>query len=515
MATLRLSTRLGLTHGVLAVLLLLLVIGTFQGLVRMLGLISDMRDEHLSSVDAEEELHRSAWAIEVAVRHGQATCARGGDENEVRARIKAARAKLGEVLVKDKDVPPRLTNTTSRYLALADSATGSDTCAVLRAPETDALRAMLDEDLTNAWIDRLQELHDDIEKKEEAARGIGMLTAATGLVIAFIGAVAAVLVTRTTARSVTAPIAELAAGATRLGEGDFTPIPPPQGPLEVEELWKDLERMRLRLLEIEQLKTTFLANVSHELRSPLTRVREGLALLADETVGPLTAPQRRVVSLASRACEREVRIVNALLDMSRLSSGLPLRTEAGGDIDRVLEAITEDERLEANERGVEIEVSAPGSVPGMVIDSPLVERAIANLVRNAVSVSTRGSKVKLERTLVQGSGKVGRAVAIDIIDAGPGLPPDVRNAKFKPFSAASVTGIARPAGIGLGLALAHEVAHAHGGELTVLRSDDSGTTFRFELPLGPQVVVVDATPASKSPAEIAPRRASTETPAST
>lgn len=488
MSPLRLSTRLGLTHGVLAALLLILLVVTLQGLVRMLGLITEIHDERFSSVDAEEELHRSAWALEVAVRHGQASCARGTDEADVRARIDRARASLRDALARRGDGPEPLRAASQRYLTLADGAFTGGTCAYLRAPATDAFRAALDEEITTVWIDRLHELHTDIQAREAAARRVGIVTAITGLVVAVVGAVAAAVIARTTARSVTAPIAQLARDATRVGEGDFAPIPAPRGPLEVQELWRDLENMRTRLAELEKLKNAFLANVSHELRSPLTRVREALALLADGTCGPLSERQERVVKVASSACEREVRIVTALLDMSRLRSGLPLKVEAGCDIDRVIDAVVVEERADAAERGVGVDVETDGAIPAMEIDSALVERALANLVRNAVSVSGRGQHVRVRRRAV-GAGSSDehvRRVRIEVADDGPGLPAEVLAADFKAFSAAAVDGkggVGRPAGIGLGLSFARDVARAHQGELSVLRSDETGTTFCFEIQL--------------------------------
>jgi len=481
MGPFRLATRLGITHGVLATLVLVLLVATLQGLVRMVGLISDVRDES-SSIDAEESLHRAAWAIEVTVRHGRIACSRGEDGTAIRAKLAASREELVRRRSARADIPQPLMVATGNYLDLADGAVKGDTCAYLLLPETDALRARLDEELTNAWIDRLHDVHENISRQEEFARSIGVRTALIGIAVALCGAAAAAIIARTTARSVTAPIAQLAREATRVGDGDFRPIPAPQGPREVEELWRDLDVMRGRLLELDQLKTAFLANVSHELRSPLTRVRAGLSLLSDGTCGLLTEKQARVVSLASRACEREVRIVTALLDMSRLDSGLPLKVEAGGSIDRVLAAVVEDEQGDATERGVKITLEAEGETPGVAIDSALVERALANLVRNAVSVSTDGQEVSVVRR-VRDDGDGARTIVVEVIDHGPGLPDEVRKAVFRPFAAKGIATVARPAGIGLGLSLAHEVARAHSGDLTLVSSGETGTTFRFELPL--------------------------------
>jgi signal transduction histidine kinase len=74
-------------------------------------------------------------------------------------------------------------------------------------------------------------------------------------------------------------------------------------------------------------------------------------------------------------------------------------------------------------------------------------------------------------------------VTVDVVDEGPGVPEEVRKAAFRPFASAGVAGVGRPAGIGLGLSLAHEVARAHDGQLTLVRSDSRGTVFRFQLPV--------------------------------
>jgi two-component system sensor histidine kinase GlrK len=478
----RLSTRLGLSHGILVALLVIVVAVTLQGLVRMLELVVEIRDQGLSSLDAENELHRAAWKIEVAMRHGRAACTRDATDAMVLPRIADARRELEASLARRaKEAPERLRAATQRYATLARSAPETNTCAFLLSTTTDDLRAALDEELTNAWIDRLRELHADIQTKEDEARRTGTFTTACGMAIAALAAVIAVAVGRSTNRRVSEPIMALAASATRLGEGEFDPIPFVSGPRELEELSRNLERARVRLQEVDELKQAFLASISHEMRSPLTSVREGLSLLADGTCGPLAPKQQRVVELATRACEREVRIVEALLDLSRFRSGVPLKREAACDIDRVLEAALESERDDAARHDVRIELVNEEAVPLTQLDSALVERAVSNLVRNAVSVSKPGQSVRIVRKVVDGIGK--RDVSIDVIDQGPGLPEELREALFRPFVAATVAGVERPAGIGLGLSFAREVARAHGGDLTVVRSDASGTTFRFAVPV--------------------------------
>jgi two-component system sensor histidine kinase GlrK len=480
---LRLAARLALDNAVLGGLLLVLFGVMLVGLLRMQAMLTDIRDSRLSTIDAEEELHRAAWRIEVALRHAENACDAGVATEGDQRNIVEARDSLVRVYAQTASrAPQRLVNAVDRYQALADRAVAEPGCAFVAAHETATQRLAVDEELTNAWIDRLNELHEDIERREDAARLAGTRVAALGALVALSTLIAAVLVARSTARSVAAPIATLAKSAMRLGEGDFSPLPTVSGPAEVEELREDLERLRERLIEAERLKQSFLASVSHELRSPLGRLREALTLVTDGTCGPLTERQARVLTLASRACEREVRLVDALLDMSRLRAGRPVRLEHGCDPDRVVAAAVADEQVEAVERGVEIASDVSGAAPVLDMDSAHVERAIANLLRNAISVSPRGARVDVTRRVtVDASGE--RRIVIDVIDRGPGMPPAIRDDAFRPFHAAAVDGPNRPAGIGLGLAFAREVANAHDGDVTVVDTNERGTTVRIELPI--------------------------------
>ena len=167
--------------------------------------------------------------------------------------------------------------------------------------------------------------------------------------------------------------------------------------------------------------------------------------------------------------------------MSRVSSGLPVQLEAGCDIERVVEAAVESERDAARERGIGVRVMIPETAPpSLTLDSALIERAVANLLRNAISVSPRNGEVRIVIG-IHGEG-LDRFVRVEVVDEGPGLSPSFVDRMFQPFSAADVAKADRPAGIGLGLSLAREVARAHGGDLDIAR-DQLATTFRLELPV--------------------------------
>jgi two-component system sensor histidine kinase GlrK len=196
--------------------------------------------------------------------------------------------------------------------------------------------------------------------------------------------------------------------------------------------------------------------------------------LSDGTVGELSTQQKRVVTLARNACEQEVRIVEALLDMTRIGSGMPVQRAAGVEIARVVDAAVEAEKAEATARGVAVTVTSTNEAPSIIADAALLERAVANLIRNAVSVSPKESSVEVELTTQE------KRICVEVRDHGPGVEPLLAKKIFEPFNSAAVKAAGRPAGIGLGLTLVREVARAHGGDVSVARKDDQ-TIFRFEI----------------------------------
>jgi len=481
----RLASRLLLSHTVLAGVLLLALAMAVVSLVRMTSLIAEVRDHEFGTIDEDQRLHRAAWAIEVASRHGIVACERGLNGPEIARPIRAALVGL-DAQIAARHVKERpIDRAADKYRDFAQRMLVPNICATLMASDARRLRTELDEELTNAWIDRLLELHGAILAKEDEARRIGARAVTTGVVLGLALLAAAVLIARRMAIGVTRPLAELSRAARRVGEGDFSPIPMARGPVEVEALSQELDRMRARLGELDQLKQGFVASVSHELRTPLAKVREALALLTDGAAGALNERQARVVKLAQRACEREIRIVSALLDLSRLRAGRPLRLEAGCSFDQILRAVLDEEHEAADERGVAIELEKSGEAPPACLDMALLERAVANIVRNAVSVSSRGQVVRVSRRLVEQGpeGRPGTWIQLTVKDQGPGIPEALRKDLFTAFVTHTVNGRPERVGVGLGLALAREVFRAHGGEVELMDDEAPGALFSLWLPL--------------------------------
>jgi two-component system sensor histidine kinase GlrK len=345
-------------------------------------------------------------------------------------------------------------------------------------------RANLDERLTDLWVNRLDELHRAIKEQESDARRIALSALGLGIPLALASFILAMWIARHLARVLEEPLQKLARAAQRVGRGDFdTPAEVTQGPPEILALARDLDKMRLELQQLEALKQGFLASVSHELRTPLSKIREALSLLGDGTLGALDDKKARVVEIARTACEREIRMVTTLLDLSRLRAGSPVRLKESTSIDGLLFAAIDGERAEAQQRGVQLELVAQGEAGPCRLDAALMERAIANLVRNAVAVSARGQIVTVERTLERPADR--RAfVRVVVRDQGPGVPAEIRNKLFDAFVTRPVPNSAKSFGSGIGLALAREVARAHGGDLTLLdEASTPGASFELCVPI--------------------------------
>jgi two-component system, NtrC family, sensor histidine kinase GlrK len=479
----RLVARLSLSHAVPIGLLLLALSAVLLSLVKMTSLIGQVRDDELGTIAQEEALHDAAWAVEVSARRGGQGCvADRAVAPHVGADLRARQATLEAALARTPRGREGLVRAADNYRVLAARLSEGDACEQLLSAATRHEMLVLDEELTDVWIQRLRELHGSMTRKEDEARTLGARATASGVVTAALACAFAALLARLIARTVTEPMARLAGAARRMGEGDFGAPVPVRGPTEVVQLGVELDVMRRKLAELDGLKQGFLAQVSHELRTPLTKLREALALLGDGAAGTLTDRQVRVVKIARDACEREIRMVSTLLDLSRLQAGSPLRMQSAASLDEVVRAAVLYEEAEASARGVPIDVQTEGEGPSMDLDPALIERAIANLVRNAVSVSGPGQRVTVRREFAAGrKGEPG--VRVLVSDDGPGVPGDAKGELFKPFATHAVEGTSHRVGVGLGLALSREVARAHGGEVELLEQRGVGAMFSLWLPV--------------------------------
>lgn len=251
-------------------------------------------------------------------------------------------------------------------------------------------------------------------------------------------------------------IERLADAAEAFGRGETRERFKPHGAKEVRAAAQAFLNMRDRIQRHIDQRTALLASVSHDLRTPLTRLRLELAL----------APAfKRAEAMRSDLDEMEY-MIDEYLAFARGEAGEAVQPVSVSDM---LGAAGED----ARRAGAEVEISAPGDLTANV--RPLAfKRALANLAGNAAA---HGEHVRLTaRTMRSG----GLEVAVE--DDGPGIPEDMHEEAFRPFSRLDASRNQNHKGVGLGLAIARDVARGHGGDITLERSDLGGLRALIRLP---------------------------------
>jgi signal transduction histidine kinase len=228
-----------------------------------------------------------------------------------------------------------------------------------------------------------------------------------------------------------------------------------------------------RLRELDQMKEGFVSTVSHELRSPLTSVKGYLEAMLEGEAGELTAEQREYAEIVYRNSGRLQALVDDLLLLSRIEAGKLVFEQREFDLVAILEQLAAGARPALGEHGSAVEVRAPAEL-AMTGDPRRLERAVGNLVTNAVLYSPDGGDVLLTARLDDGE------VVIEVIDHGQGIPVAEIDQLGTRFFRGSGAGTAP--GSGLGLAITRALAEGHGGRLEIESAFGEGSTFRIIVP---------------------------------
>jgi two-component system sensor histidine kinase GlrK len=328
----------------------------------------------------------------------------------------------------------------------------------------DGAQAMLaaSNQLTQRAIERLQETATQGREKWLYV-GLATVTIAIALAIVF-----ATLIAR--------PIRQLDLAIRQMGSADFTHAITVTGPQDLRYVGQRLEWLRGRLSELEQQQTRFLRHVSHELKTPLTAVREGAELLRDDVGGKLTTEQRDIVRIVRDNTLSLQRLIENLLAYHQTRAVEPAALGPVALPD-VVNRVVKEQRLAALGRMITFDANLrPATVIG---DAEKLRTIVDNLLSNAIKYSPRNATIQLTVGV-----KDGRAV-LDVVDEGRGVAPGDRALIFESFFQGPAPIDGRVKGSGLGLAIAREYALAQGGRIEVAgrRDGKSGAWFRLSLPL--------------------------------
>lgn len=294
-----------------------------------------------------------------------------------------------------------------------------------------------------------------------------------GVIVALATAVVlALLTTAVIALRITRSLRRLSAATAAVAAGSFREPIRVGGRDEVGVLARSFNAMADRLRRHDELKEEFFATLSHELRSPITSVREAAHLLADEIPGPLTSKQARLVDIVRRSTDRLLRLVNQILDASRLRAGVLPLERVPLDLDWLVDRAMEELRPQADEARVTLVRERVGTRFTVLGDEDRLVQVVVNLLANAVRFTPVGGRVTVR--LVD----AGPECEIQVEDTGVGIP----NAELPHIFESYRQAHPGKGGTGLGLSIVRGLVLAHGGRVTAESQEGKGSRFTVLLP---------------------------------
>jgi two-component system osmolarity sensor histidine kinase EnvZ len=293
------------------------------------------------------------------------------------------------------------------------------------------------------------------------ARRVGAQPLSAIIVSSVVGLVLALLAAAWLARRSVVPLARLEQAAAQVGRGEVMELLPETGPRELATLAHRFNEMARQVRELMANRTTLLAGVSHDLRTPLARMRLALALLEEK-------PTPKLIARLEQDIEEMDRLIGQVLDLAR-----GMEREAAAEIDLPalltdLAAGTPDGRVRVRVAPQACQVQAPPSA---------LRRVLGNLLDNALRY---GGDQPVELLAEQ----VGSKVRVGVLDRGPGIPAEQMNAVFQPFHRVETSRSPSTGGAGLGLAIVRQLAETHGWQVEIGPRSEGGLEAWLTLPTG-------------------------------
>lgn len=274
-------------------------------------------------------------------------------------------------------------------------------------------------------------------------------------------------------RRITSPIGALAKAARRLGRGDLSQRVQLRGEGEVSALAQAFNSMAAELEHAEQLRRNLVADVAHELRTPLSNIKGYLEAIRDGVIKPDAATIRSLNEEAALLSG----LVNELQELSIVEAGeLKLVYQAEDMTNLIKQAVTPwQPQLAAKE--ISLSLDLPDNLPLAYIDWQRVQQVLQNLLENAVAHTGRGG------TITVAAAKQGDWVEVSVSDTGEGIPAEDLPNIFERFYRVDRSRARATGGSGLGLTIARRLVEAHGGKITVKSKLGKGSRFSFTLPI--------------------------------
>jgi len=283
----------------------------------------------------------------------------------------------------------------------------------------------------------------------------------------------ALLLTFFLSRRISGPIRALAVTARKLGQGDFSQRVQVKDKSEVGELAQTFDSMASDLEKAEQLRRNMVADVAHELRTPLSNIRGYLEAIRERVVKPDAATIRSLEEEATLLS----RLVDDLQELSLAEAGkLELICQAE-DIVELINPIVAAMQAQAAAKGVSLPIDLPKKLPPVNIDSQRISQVLRNLLENAVAHTDKGGSITVT------AAQQGDWVEVSVADTGEGIPPDDLPNIFERFYRVDKSRARTTGGSGLGLTIANRLVEAHGGKIEAQSELGKGSRFSFTVPI--------------------------------
>lgn len=313
-------------------------------------------------------------------------------------------------------------------------------------------------------------LHSDISRWNEAFRQLALWTLAICVVAAFVVLFSSYFI----AKRIINPFVDMNHIVQCYSKGDFSQRIPVQGKDEASQLGRSFNEMADQLKNLEVTRQSFVANVSHELRSPLTSMKGFLEAMMDGTIPP--EEHDHYIDIVLSETRRMTAMVNDLLDLARIESGIITVNYEVFDINELIRRtlITFEARI--SEKQMELDVRFANEQSFVYADSNQISQVLRNLIDNAIKYSPEG------RTLLVSTYALRKEVYVTIRDTGVGIPAEDVPHIFDRFYKVEKAHTPSPqVGSGLGLAIVKKIIEAHDQSITVKSARGKGTQFTFTL----------------------------------
>ncbi len=252
---------------------------------------------------------------------------------------------------------------------------------------------------------------------------------------------------------------------------------------KVKEVEQKIMENNKKLIEFDKMKANFISLVGHELRTPLSSIKESVSLVSDESTGKINDKQKEMLAIADRNIVRLTRLIDDVLDLSKIEAGKLGVRRTPLDLNKLIKEIFNEMYMSAKNKKITLEIDLYPNLPEAYADPDRITQVIVNLINNAIKYTPQEGKITIATRQSDQ-----RFLEISVIDTGIGIKVSDYDRIFNKFQQIDYQMNRRIEGVGLGLVISKGLVEAHGGRIWFDSEFGKGSKFIFSLPLYQQNV---------------------------